>query len=228
MISRRDWLAGCSCVGALGLAEALRPRERLTLMPTGSKLASLVPHEVSSWRSASGGDIVIPRTEGTLASTIYSDQLARRYVSDSGRAEIMVLAAYGAAQSDILQLHRPEVCYPAVGFEIAERRLVDLALPGHPALPVVAITATTQWRTEDLLYWTRVGNDLPQTSAEQRSDRLRAAFNGYVGDGVLFRMSAVRNDESPRFADLGAFARALVDSLTGPARLALLGPRFAA
>lgn len=227
MIDRRDLLAGMACLGSLGLAETLRPRERLVLMPRGGKLASLVPQDIGPWRAAPGGDIVIPRTDGTLASTIYSDQMARRYVSgDPRRAEIMVVAAYGAAQSDTLQLHRPEVCYPAVGFEVSGRRLIDLHIAGGASLPTVALTARAKERTEDVLYWTRVGDDLPRTASEQRSGRLRAAFAGYVGDGVLFRLSAVRMDSAAQFDDLTEFTKVLVGELSAPARIALLGRRF--
>lgn len=227
-MDRRDILAGLGCVAALGTAEMLRPRNKLVLMPPGTKLTDLIPKTVPGWSSAEGGDIVIPRTDGTLASRLYSDQVARSYRDATGtQPNIMILGAYGAAQNDMLQLHRPEVCYPAIGFQIAGRHFVDIATP-FGAVPAVALTAQSQNRIEDIVYWTRVGNSLPQTAEQQRSDKLQAAFQGYVGDGVLFRSSAIRRDDTPLFDELIGFLVALIGSMGPQARIALLGKVFAA
>lgn len=228
MIDRRDLLVGLGCFSALGATETLRPRRKVVLMPTGAKLANIVPRRFPGWEPAQGGDIVIPRTEGTLAARLYSDQLARVYrpVAIGDATEVMVLIAYGAAQSDVLQLHRPEVCYPAVGFQITARKSVDLLLrSGFGWLPAVALTAELGGRTEDILYWTRVGNSLPRTASEQRGDRLRAAFQGYVGDGMLVRASAVRIGGTPAYGELAACLTGLVEALAPRDRPAFIGPR---
>jgi EpsI family protein len=225
-MNRRDLLAGLGCAAALGSAEWLRPRDKLTLMSEGTKLTDIIPSGVGPWSAGDGGDIVIPRTEGSLAARLYSDQLARLYRDREGTApDIMVLIAYGEAQSDILQLHRPEVCYPAIGFEIVERHFVDIPLDGGKVVPAVALTAKAGPRVEDIVYWTRLGDALPRTQGEQRIDRFRAALAGYVGDGVLARASAVRTSGSgkPLTGDLLAFMEALVRSLKPAGRVALLG-----
>jgi EpsI family protein len=227
MMDRRDILAGFSCVAVLGTAELLRPRKKLVLMPAGAKLTDLIPSKVPGWSAAERGDIVIPRTEGTLATRLYSDQVARRYSDATGtKPDIMILGAYGAAQNDLLQLHRPEVCYPAIGFEIEGRHFVDIATQFGP-VPAVALTARSIDRVEDIVYWTRIGNSLPQTAGQQRADKMQAAFAGYVGDGVLFRSSAVRRDDTPLFGELIGFLTALIGSLEQRARVALLGRPFA-
>ena len=224
MIERRNLLAGLACLGVLGTAEFLRPRRRLVLMPEGAGLKDIVPMTVGSWSATEGGDIVIPRTEGSLADKLYSDQLARSYRNETADTPpVMVLAAYGGVQNDELQLHRPEVCYPATGFEIVERRFIDIPVRSGRPVPAVALTARAGGRVEDIVYWTRVGNDLPRTASEQRSDKLRAAMAGYVGDGVLFRSSAVRTDENPLFGELQSFLATFIAALTPEARVALLG-----
>ncbi len=225
MTTRRDLLVSLSCIAVLGTAELLRPRQKLTLMPSGQKLKDIVPSNVSVWSRANGGDIVVPRTEGTLATRLYSDQLARAYQDPSGsEPEIMVLVAYGSAQSDVLQLHRPEICYPALGFEITERNFVNISVRAGKSVPAVALTARQGSRVEDIIYWTRLGNTLPQDASQQRADRLDAAIAGYIPDGVLFRASAIRSGEAPTFQALTRFMSQLVDSLQPSARLALLGP----
>ena len=92
-------MAGLGCAAALGVAEWLRPRRTLNFMPPGARLTELFPKEFGSWLVAEGGDIVIPRTEGSLASRLYSDQLARLYRDKSGaQPDVMMLIAYGKAQ----------------------------------------------------------------------------------------------------------------------------------
>lgn len=225
MIDRRDMLAGLGCAAILGTAEWLRPRRSLVLMPEGAALTEIVPARVGSWSSSDGGDIVIPRTEGSLAATLYSDQLARSYQYPADdRPDVMILAAYGRVQNDALQLHRPEVCYPAVGFEIVERRFIDIPSAAAKPVPAVALTARAGDRVEDIVYWTRVGDDLPRTASEQRNGKLIAAMAGYVGDGVLFRSSAVRSEDGgPLFDELLGFLGSLINALSPNARVALLG-----
>lgn len=229
MIARRDLLAGLACLGAMGTAEWLRPRRQLVLMPAGATLKQIVPSSFGSWRGGESGDIVIPRTEGSLAARLYSDELGRLYRNaDDDTSEVMLLAAYGKSQSDALQLHRPEVCYPANGFGIAYRKFVDIAIGGF-TIPAVALTAVAGSRFEDIVYWTRLGEALPRTAGEQREDRLAAAMAGYVGDGVLMRASAVRSEGDPaKFDQLREFLAQLVAATAPGDRPALIGKNLPA
>lgn len=221
---RRDVLAGMACLAALGGAEWLRPRQPLILMPQGGRLATIVPETIASWQRGGNGDVVVPRTDGSLASQLYGDQLARIYVrADQPGLPVMLSIAYGARQSDALQLHRPEACYPAIGFRVGASRRMDLSAPGG-AVTAVALTASLPERVEDIVYWTRVGRRFPTSAAEQREMRLADAVAGLVPDGTLVRASAVRTDQSlPVFAEVTGFLEAMMDALDGSGRLALLG-----
>lgn len=226
MMQRRDILAGLACLGAMGTAEWLRPRHQLVLMRAGTSLKQIVPLNFGSWRGGESGDIVIPRTEGSLAARLYSDELGRLYRnvdSDANIGDVMLLAAYGKSQSDSLQLHRPEVCYPANGFAITYRKFVDIRI-GQFTIPAVALTAVAGSRIEDIVYWTRLGEALPRTAGEQRTDRLEAAMAGYVGDGVLMRASMVRSDPTNQGFDmLSDFMAQLVAAVAQRDRPALIG-----
>lgn len=222
-IDRRDLLAGLACAGGLGLAEWLRPRTLEILMPPGGKLTNLVPRTVGPWSQGADGDVVVPRTEGSLASKLYGDQLARIYYrADQSGVPIMLSIAYGYRQSDALQLHRPEACYPAVGFAVTQPRALELDL-GTLKVPAVALTATATGRIEDLVYWTRMGRRFPRSNAEQREMRFANAIEGLVPDGVLVRASAVRTDrEVPVFGQVEGFLRAMAGSLGRDGRRVLL------
>lgn len=222
-VDRRDLLAAMACLGSLGAAEWLRPRTPLVLLPAGQKLADLVPERLGLWVRAGGGDVVVPRTEGSLATRLYGDQLARTYVrGDQPNLPMMLSIAYGVRQSDALQLHRPETCYPAIGFTV-DPSTAGVIRAGAVHVPVVSLTARAAGRIEDIVYWTRMGLRFPRNAAEQREMRFANALEGIVPDGALVRASAVRADAAvPVFAQVQVFLRALIGSLGPAGRLALL------
>lgn len=225
-VDRRDLLVGMACVSALGLAEWLRPRTPVVLMPPGGKLAQLVPDRLGPWVVGPDGEIVVPRTEGSLASRLYGDQLARIYYrADQPNLPMMLSIAYGFRQSDALQLHRPEVCYPAIGFTVGSPRPMMLALAGG-GIPVVALTATMRDRVEDLIYWTRMGRRFPRNEAEQREMRFANAVEGLVPDGALVRVSAIRtNPDVPVFGQVESFMQAMTGALGPAGRRVLLAAK---
>ena len=53
-----------------------------------------------------------------LQDKVYSQLLTRTYANQAGD-EIMLLIAYNGAQDGVVQIHRPEVCYPASGFRLS-------------------------------------------------------------------------------------------------------------
>lgn len=221
-IGRRDFLFGAACVGALGGAEALRPRTQLRLMDA-APLTEIVPGRIGSWSLSEGGDIVQPKVPGSLSDRLYSDTLTRRYLDGASGNEVMLLIAYGGAQSDLLQLHRPESCYPAVGLEIQRRVNHDIALPGGASIPAVALTAGAGGRIEDILYWTRLGEYLPRSAGDQRRDRLKTAMAGLVSDGVLVRASTLRFGPDPVDGVLDGFLRDLIEAIPAQRRRGLIG-----
>ncbi len=221
MIARRDLIIGALCVGALGAGEMLKPRRRVRLLQ--AKLAETIPSAFGNWTAGADGDIILPRTPGSLSSRLYSDTVARVYRDWRTSRQVMLLVAYGQSQDDQLQLHRPESCYPAVGFAITERKLVDIPLRAPVAIPAVALTAVAGGRVEDILYWTRLGEALPQSAAAQRSDRLRQAMAGYVSDGVLVRASWLRDGESADRDGLAAFFSDMLHAVPPAQRAGLVG-----
>lgn len=227
-VNRRDMLIALACAGSLATAEWLRPRQHRQLLPSGQKLSSIIPAAFGSWHQDPNGNIVLPPTEGTLAGRLYDEMLVRSYSDGSTASPVMMLATYGKEQSDGLQLHRPESCYPAVGFAIVGRVLGSLDLGPGVSVPVVRLTARLGERVEDIVYWTRLGDALPLTAGEQRRVRLETAMAGYIGDGVLVRASAVRTEDQPEFARIDALLTAMLSAVAPVSRQALVGTRRAA
>ena len=226
-INRRDVLMGGALLTGAAGAAALVPRERLVLMPQGHELETFVPKKLGGWHYVPSPGIVLPRTEGSLSAKLYGQVLSRVYVSETQLPVILVMA-YGSVQNDLLQLHRPEVCYTAVGFDVSGTTPGLLPLRAGVDLPIRELVARNDQRTETITYWTRIGDDLPTNGTEQRVAKLRQQWNGYVADGILVRLScAVPPDPGVR-DQLAAFARELVQAVPMVDRPALVGRPIAA
>jgi EpsI family protein len=225
MMSKRDVLAGGLAVVAAGAGVALRPHRRFKLLRSGTIDGGL-PREFSRWKSDSSSGVLTPDLVGKLASTIYKEIVSRSYYDQTTGATVMLLAAYGDTQSDLLQLHRPEVCYPAVGFAIKSTVPVSFPIAGSALLPARKVVATMEDHAENIFYWTRLGEDLPQNARQQRTDRFLDAVHGFIADGILMRLSVVGPSEAS-FAVLDAFVPQFLRSVEPTLRPALIGTRLA-
>lgn len=229
MIERREFMFAGACAAALGTAEWLRPRKMRLLLPENEKLTNVIPQHFSGWDAGGGGDIVLPDMADSLAAKLYSERVARSYrrtVQDQ-QQDVMMLIAYGRSQSDVLQLHRPEKCYPATGFAVTASKLFPLSITPNVAVPAVMLTAEMGSRVEDIVYWTRLGEMLPQTYNEQRWARFETALHGYIADGVLVRASIIRTDGISSFDVLSAFLRDMVLGIKADRRATMIGDTLA-
>lgn len=225
-MNRRDLLLGGALLGAAGTAAALTPRNRLVLLGD-RKLDDVVPMQVGAWHNVPSENFVLPKSPGSLADRLYSQTVTRLYQAPD-RRPMMLVIAYGAVQNDLLQLHRPEVCYSAIGFSISASRLGAVALGGEAVLPVRELTAENESRAEQICYWTRIGDDLPTDGSQQRLVKLRQQMRGYLSDGVLVRVSTVGETGPAVFAELNDFAGSLVLAMQPGDRKVLVGRPLAA
>lgn len=222
MIGRRELLLGLPLLVAAGSAAALKPRNRLNLLGDG-ELEDLVPLEIGSWHVTPSNAVILPEvTEGSLADQLYSQTLSRLYLSDTEQP-VMLVIAYGDTQSDQLQLHRPEVCYTAFGFQISDSKRTEVAVSGEGVLPARELVATANDRKEPILYWTRIGDYLPTSGNEQRYLKLKTEMAGFLADGVLVRISTVGEATPETFAALRKFAAEMLDAVKPIGLPALVG-----
>lgn len=226
-VNRRDLLMGGGMLAGAAAAAVLTPRQRLLLLPEDRTLEELVPKAFDGWRTVPSDAFILPKTEGSLADRLYNQTLSRLYVGEE-RLPVAVVIAYGAVQNDQLQLHRPEVCYTAVGFEIANSHLRQLPLGGRATLPVRDLEALAPGRVETISYWTRIGDDLPTDGGSQRMVKLRQQMAGYLADGVLVRLSISAEPEPEVVAALGRFAVSMMQAIRPADRAALIGRALAA
>lgn len=226
-MNRRDLIIGGGLIAAAASAEIMTPRDRLVLLADGRNFEDVIPATIASWRKMESDAFVLPKVPGSLADRLYNQTISRLYVSDS-QAPVMMVIAYGAVQNDLLQLHRPEVCYAAVGFAISATQVTTVPLNTRATLPTRELTARSERRVEPILYWTRIGDDLPTDGSEQRRVKLRQQMDGYLADGVLVRLSTIGEPSPATSADLVRFARSMVMAVKPADRPALIGRPLAA
>ena len=222
--SRRDLLVGGGCLAAAGVAYARMPR-RPTMLIGKDQLEKIVPLRIGGWSYETASGLVLPPPD-QLARLLYDQQLTRSY-SSPDQLPIMLLMAYGSSQGGMLQIHRPEICYPASGFRLSETQITDIPLPDGHRIPSRSFSASSDTRMEQVLYWTRIGDMIPTTWASQRLAVIRSNLNGAIPDGLLVRLSTVASDPAQAQQALKSFAATMLSEMPIATRRMLIGPNAA-
>lgn len=222
MLLRRDLLIGAGCAVAAGAGAALKPRRHVSLLGEHETLASIIPTNFDGWRSEDVGDPMAINARGNTLERLYTQMVTRLYINDEVRASVLMLLAYGGSQTDELQLHRPEVCYPAFGFSLLKNEVTALSIGRGVNLPGRRILADNGERREYVTYWTRMGEYLPVSGGQQREDRFRIAMHGVIPDGLLSRFS-MTSDAPGAWGEIETFVAALVKAVPVQHRRVLIG-----
>ncbi len=219
-MTRRNLLVGTVGLACSGMAlAAARGNEAEPL--ADDALDRVVPKRFSGWSSVPTGEVVLP-SQNDLTNEVYNDVLVRVYQNAAGNS-VAFLMAYGSLQSRDMQLHRPEVCYPAAGFNIQSAETLELRLPGQPPIGARLLGTASQARPEQVLYWTRIGTEFPTTQLAQRWAVVRHNLRGEMPDGILVRMSTVSDDAKSAFPILHTFISDLMRAAPPGAQRFLVG-----
>lgn len=190
-LDRRAFFVG-GVMAAAAAGAATRIPKPDTVAVANDKFKALVPDTIGSWRFQQTSGLVLP-PEDALSARLYDNLVTRVYADPSGQV-IMLLIAYKNYQDGVLQIHRPEICYPAGGYTLSPTVPTAIPLSGGRSLPTNAFSADGNQHDEQVLYWTRIGQEFPQRWAEQRLAVLRANLAGINPDGVLARVSMPNDD----------------------------------
>jgi EpsI family protein len=196
--SRREFLLGAACLAAAAITFVRKPRQDDDFMGA-VKLDDIVPTHFAGWNFVTASGLVLP-PQDQLQSKIYHQLLTRVYNRSDGQS-IMLLIAYGGSQDGVVQIHRPEICYPASGYTLTEIEDHVARLAPHVLIPSRFIIADSPARKEQMIYWTRLGRDFPRRWSEQRLSVFEQNLAGIIPDGVLVRVSTDNPDASPAILD---------------------------
>ena len=219
MITRRKFALGLAFASVAGVAAARQPSKNVDYLGK-AKLEDVLPEKVGRWTFVSNSGLVVP-PEDQLARALYSQLLTRTYMDEAGNG-IMLLVAQSGSQSGILQIHRPEFCYTAGGYTLTPSVPHPVQLPSRE-LPALSISATREARTEQIVYWTRIGSHLPTSWTQQRLAVAMDNLKGFIPDAVMVRVSTYGNDKPLAYADVDEFIRALMAKVTPQVRRVLIG-----
>jgi EpsI family protein len=195
------------------LGAALRPRIYLSDERPPINLAAMVPTAFGDWREELnlGAQVVNPQ-QRDLLEKIYSQTLSRTYINRQGY-RVMLSIAYGKNQSDSLQLHKPEICYPAQGFTLLATQRGVLDLLGKP-IAATRLNTNLGQRVEPITYWTMVGDHVITTGTNKKTVELRYALQNRIPDGMLVRVSSIDRDTAHAYTLQNQFATAMVAAIS--------------
>ena len=207
-------------------AQAWRPHTRLADSHPKVDLDAIFPKTFADWTvdDRMPVQLVSPDVAARL-NEIYNQTLSRSYVNLKGE-RIMLSVAYGGDQSDATRAHRPEVCYPAQGFQILSSSTGSLPL-ADASIRVRRLVAQQGGRNEPITYWIVVGNKITITSTEQKLAQLSYSTRGVIPDGMLVRVSMIDPTPAHSYAVQTDFVRSLYAAVAPQSRGQMFGAALA-
>lgn len=217
-LSRREVVAGLAMLSAGAVAAARKPDIEVDYLGK-YKLDEVIPEKIGAWKFVSTSGVVVPPKD-QLQQALYSQLLTRVYYD--GQAPIMLLVAYSATQNGFLQVHRPEFCYTAAGFDLSRFAPHDVRIEPTRSIRVNTLTATREGAGEKLLYWVRIGDHIPLSWAQQKIVFAEDNLRRLIPDSILVRVSTPLTDDSLAMAKIDQFVRDMVAATAPPLRRVLV------
>lgn len=212
-------LASIAILGSAVLAEVLAPRELMARTSATLNLEQVIPKQFGTWTLVPTISPVTPADpEGyvepdTQSARIYSQEVGRGYTDGHGNI-VMLLVAYGPAQTYRLKAHRPEMCYTAAGFRISDKTGAAISYrDGAAPIKMTRLIAERESRFEPISYWMRVGNDISNGVIDRQLIRLKYGLRGLIPDGALIRISTIGLPREAAFALQDQFIRDLLAAI---------------
>lgn len=219
---RAFWLLLAMCGTALVTALA-KPTVRLADLGEKINLETMIPRQFGDWAiDERQSALVVNPQGGDLVSKTYQQVLSRTYLNAQRGQAIMLSIAYGENQSHSHDLHVPDVCYAAGGFQIYQAKHGVLTIR-QGTIPVKRLVTKLHQRHEPLTYWAIVGEHVASGAVGPKLVALAYGLRGKIPDGIIFRVSSVDKDDAAAFAAQAAFVQDLFDALSSRDRKRLAG-----
>jgi EpsI family protein len=218
----RHLLIGLSMLAAAGLALSLTPRLKVADQGPRISLEAMIPKQFGEWKLDQTITPIMfsPDVQANM-NRIYNQLLNRTYINNKGE-QIMLMVAYGGDQSYSMQIHQPEVCYPALGFQVGSLSKGFIDASGAK-LPVMKLVATQDQRIEPITYWIMMGDSAVRGNWEQHFARLKYGLTGEIPYGILIRVSTISANESQSYRIEELFVRDMLGAMPVQNRKVLTG-----
>lgn len=227
LISIKHLVIGLCMFAAAGMALALKPTTKVADAGPKIDLETLIPKQFGDWKiDETIAPLIANPEQEAMINKIYNQTLTRTYVNANGE-RIMLSIAYGGDQSDTMAVHKPEVCYPAQGFQIM-KNITGTFSTGDGSIPVKRLVATQGQRIEPITYWTTVGDTVAVGGLQWKLNQMKYGLTGKIPDGLLFRISSIQADDAKAYQTQDAFARDLLKAMSPDGRQRIIGNPAAA
>jgi EpsI family protein len=203
-------------------AFALRPTQKMSEQKQQFNLEAMIPQQFGDWKADQApNSLLVDPTVSESVNRTYLQSLSRSFINSKGQ-RIMLAIAYGGDQNDMMQVHKPEICYTAQGFHI-ERSHDSQFSTDYGSFTVRKMLAIKGSRLEPVTYWVTIGNKVAVNPLQWRLERIRYGLTGVVPDGLLFRVSTIGDSVEDEYAVQQQFVAELMKAITPDARNRLLG-----
>lgn len=222
-ISFKHLIIGLCMFAAAGMALALKPGAKVADASPRVDLETLIPKTFGDWKI---DETILPLIanpeQEALINRIYNQTLTRTYVN-SRNDRVMLSIAYGGDQSDTMAVHKPEVCYPAQGFQILKSPTISTFTVDNGSIPVKRLVAAQGPRIEPITYWTTVGDTVAVSGLRWKLQQLKFGLTGKIPDGLLFRVSSIQSDDTRAYQVQDAFTRDMLKAMSPGSRQRIIG-----
>ncbi|CAM8643097.1 EpsI_fam, EpsI family protein [Comamonadaceae bacterium] len=199
-------------VAAAALAYVFTPR--LTEVSNAPNLETTVPKKFGDWREVPSPYLQVSLTTGLDPNMDqpYDQVVMRTYINSNGQ-QVMLALAWGKRQRQEVKIHRPDLCYVAQGYQIANLAPANFTSIGESGSVVKGkhMTALNGKGGEAVAYWIRIGNLYSENALESRSHIFREGLKGKVPDGILVRASSRIRSEKDAIAQFPLLEQFLID-----------------
>lgn len=215
-------LAALMCSASVIMAFVPQPNTQTRKLAPSILLEQAIPRQFGEWRldPAQAVLVVNPQTQ-QLLDKLYGQVLSRTYVNPQGY-RIMLSVAYGSHQRGALQAHKPEVCYPAQGFNLLHSESAEIGTT-YGAIPGRRMNTQLGSRIEPVTYWFTLGDQTVRSRFEQRMAEIRTTLTGQIPDGLLFRVSSIDGDSKRAYVEHDRFVNDLLAATASADRVRLSG-----
>jgi len=219
----RSALLSLCLVAALVFGGLLKPHQTTLAASDAVDLQQLVPMNFGAWKTEDTRSSGFRPDIQSEIDKIYAQVLDRTYVGSDGQ-RVMLSIAYGRDQENGSQLHRPEFCYEAQGFQVSEAHNGRMAT-GYGEVPVRRMVATLGARTEPVTYWITVGNKATLPGIGRKLAQLSYGLSGEIPDGMLVRVSSINRGSATgdAYQLQERFVHDLMSALSASGRTRLAG-----
>lgn len=208
---------------ALSIASfALRPDQKMSDQNKQINIEAMIPNQFSEWKldQESNSLLIDPSVTESL-NKVYLQSISRTFINKQGQ-RVMLAIAYGGDQNDMMQVHKPEICYTAQGFHIDQSHDANFET-AYGNFVVRKMLAVKGSRLEPVTYWVTIGNKIAVNPIQWRLERIRYGLTGVVPDGLLFRVSTIGDHIEEGYDIQKKFVNDLMQAITPDARSRLLG-----